>query len=475
MSPDALAVTLWNNVLAEIRQHVTEQQFDTWFRSLRPGRSSEDAFELTAQNSFAREWVRSRFSDVILAALEKVTGGRRPALRFVVREETQSTATPLSDAESEVLSDTPEATERVEAAAPARTNNEAAAQGQRSGLALNRDFRFRSFVSGPSNRVAVAAAQSVVDRGARLYNPLCIHGGVGTGKTHLLQAMAHGFLDRNPAQRVLWVTAEHFVNLFIAALEKGSVDGFRARFRDVDVLIVDDMQFFGNKERTQEEFLHTFNALHNAGRQIIMSCDREPSQMEGLNERLRSRLAGGFVCALEAPDYEVRLGLVRARAQRLGVELPEESAAFIAEHVRTNARELEGAVTRVAGQAFLGSQRINTQLVRDVLKDVVTERRRRVAFDHIARAVEEHYGVRLQDLQGKRRTQAIAVPRQVGMILARKLTGHSLEEIGHFFGGRDHSTVSYSIDKAEKQAGDDGEFREVVERLAARAMSIAAS
>lgn len=475
MSPDALAVTLWNNVLADIRQHVTEQQFDTWFRGLRPGRSSEDAFEITTQNSFAREWIRSRFSDVILAALEKVTGGRRPALRFVVREDAPVVSTPLSDAESEVLNGAPDAGEREEPLVPARSALEAPVQGPRFGLALNRDFRFRSFISGPSNRVAVAAAQSVVDRGARLYNPLCFHGGVGTGKTHLLQAIAHGFLDRNPAQRVLWVTAEHFVNLFIAALEKGSVEGFRARFRDVDVLLVDDMQFFENKERTQEEFLHTFNALHNAGRQIIMSCDREPGLLEGLNERLRSRLAGGFVCTLETPDHEVRLGLVRARAQRLGVELPEDAAAFIAEHVRTNARELEGAVTRVAGQAFLGNQRISTQLVRDVLKDVVTERRRRVAFDHIARAVEEHYGVRLHDLQGKRRTQAVALPRQVGMILARKLTGHSLEEIGHFFGGRDHSTVSYSIDKAEKQAGENAEFREVVERLAARAMSIAAS
>lgn len=485
MPPDSLAASLWNGVLTHIRSQVSEQQFDTWFRALRPGSSSDDVYELTVPNTFTREWIRSKFSDVILSAVEHVIGGRRPALRLVVREES-ATATNSLVTDSEMLHEEPSAAlGETSAANMAAAAGARPASGQslwdtpaiqpRFGLALNRDNRFRTFVTGPSNRVAVAAAQSVVERGARLYNPLCIYGGVGTGKTHLLQAIAHGCLDRNPALKVLWVTTEHFINQFIGALEKGTIEAFRGRFRDVDVLLVDDVQFFEHKERTQDEFLHTFNALHNAGRQIVLCSDREPSQLEGINERLRSRMAGGFVCALEAPDYEVRLGLVASKAERLGAEMPAEAAQFIAENVRTNARELEGAVTRVVGQAFLGGKAIDLAGVREVLRDVVVDRRRRVSMEHISKAVEEHYGVRLAELQGRRRTHVIALPRQVGMLLSRKLTGHSLEEIGSFFGGRDHSTVSYSIEKSELSALEDAKFKDLLERLAGRALTIAAA
>jgi chromosomal replication initiator protein len=329
---------------------------------------------------------------------------------------------------------------------------------------LNPEFRFETFITGPSNRLPWAATRTIIEGESRSYNPLYIHGGVGLGKTHLLQAVT-GALAEKKRSGILYVPCEQFINHFIAAVEKHGLEAFRQRYRNCDALIVDDVHLLAQKERTQEEFLHTFNTLYNGGRQIILSGDTEPGSVAGLSERLASRFKWGLVCELGSPEFATRESIVRAKAQRLEQPLPEEVVRFVAESVRASVRELEGAVTRVVGHAALSEVPPSLDLAQTVLKDVVISNRRRVTIENIAAVITERYGVRLSELQGKRRTQAIVVPRQLCMYLARRLTGKSLETIGGYFGGRDHSTVLYAVDRIRVKLQKDGSFNTLVEDI----------
>jgi len=495
MSQQHAAGSFWQGMLSQIRGRVSEQQFETWFKAVEPATCSEDVLELTVPNSFSREWLRKKYADIILGAAASANGGRRPVLRITVREggdqagET-AVATAMADlalAHSELTNTTPspdpDRAVLVENIQPARphpgsldTQRGASREGATGyGVWLNPDYTFDNFIVGPGNRLPYAAAMAVSEKDVRVYNPLFVHGGVGLGKSHLLQSICAGWRARRPDARVRYIACEQFINQFIAAVEKGDLDGFRRRYREVDLLVVADVQFLAGKERTQEEFFHTFNHLHQHQRQIVVSADVSPREIIGLSERLVSRFRWGMVCEIEAPGFETRLDIVRQRADRLGQALPEEVASFVSENVRTNIRELEGAVTRVVGHAHLSGTEIDMSQCRDALKDLVVERRRRVTIDHIAQAVTRHFDVKLAELQSKKRTQAIAVPRQVCMFLARRLTGHSLEEIGGFFGGRDHSTVLYGVDRINARSKDDGALRDTIEQLAAQALSAAAS
>jgi chromosomal replication initiator protein len=330
---------------------------------------------------------------------------------------------------------------------------------------LNPGNRFESFVVGPCNRFAHAACRGVADRPAVSFNPLFLHGSVGLGKTHLMQAICHHLLDRNPELQILYLSCEEFINHFISALQQGDVNSFRTRYRSADVLIVDDVQMLANKARTQEEFFHTFNALHNARKQIVLSSDAPPQDIPALQERLMSRFKWGLVAEIEPPCFETRVAILRSKAQRDGILLNDDVAKFVAENIENNVRELEGCLTRLQAMAALTNRPIDFQLAREILGSEIQQRNRPVRMDDILAQVTGHYMVKVADLQSKRRSQSIVQPRQVAMYMARKLTEMSLEEIGGYFGGRDHSTVLYSVERVDSRRRVDAEFSALLTEL----------
>lgn len=451
MSIDSAGVKLWDGVVQHLRLSLTDNQFETWIRPVKPVSASEELMELSVPNSFAKEWLGKRYGEAILDTASTFLGGKRPKLRLVVREPEAPRAT-----------DAPAAAPKELPVAVARGTPR---DDERAPMPLHREYRFDNFVVGPNNRLAFAAAQNLVEKDAPFSNSMFIHGGVGLGKTHLLHAICHGFSARRPDYRVVHLSCEGFVNRFIAAVDRGEVEGFRSSVRDADVLVVDDVHFLGQKERSQEEFLHTFNHLEARGRHVVLSADAPPGDIPGLTDRLASRFKAGFTCELEPPDFETRLAIVKRKAARIPVAVPEDVAVYVAESIRTNIRELEGALVRVVGFAHLTSSPISLEGARQTLREVVVERKRKITLDHVARAVTEYFSVKLSDLQSKRRPKVIAFPRQVCMFLARRMTRHSLEEIGAYFGGRDHSTVLYSIERTEAKAKTNAAFASLLDVL----------
>jgi len=330
---------------------------------------------------------------------------------------------------------------------------------------LNPQYTFENFVTGPCNRMAHAAAMAISDLPGRAYNPLFIHAAVGLGKSHLMQAICHKMMSMRPDVPMMYISCEDFVNQFIGAIEHGQVESFRYRFRCLDVLVIDDIHFLADKDRTQEEFFHTFNTLYQAQKQVVLSSDSPPHEIPSTEERLVSRFKWGLVARIDRPSYETRVAIVRKKARLRGRDLPEDVVQYIASAVDTNNRELEGAVVRVLGFASLSNREITMDLAKEALRDLVHERSRIITIQDISDAVLERYNARLSDLQSKRRVQSIALPRQISMYLARRLTNHSLEEIGAFFGGRDHTTVLHAERKIRKAIAHDPGFRGVVETI----------
>ncbi|MEY2981563.1 MAG: Chromosomal replication initiator protein DnaA [Planctomycetota bacterium] len=333
---------------------------------------------------------------------------------------------------------------------------------------LNRSYTFDQFVVGPCNRLSHAAALAVAENPGRAYNPLFIHGNVGLGKTHLLQAICHEIRRKNERARVLYLSCEEFTNRFIHAIQSGRLDEFRELHRSVDVLVVDDIQFLANKDKTQDEFFHTFNALYNTNRQIIISSDRSPTEIPTIEERLVSRFRWGLVAEMEVPCFETRVAIVRRKARLRQLDLPEDVAYFIAERIDTTLRELEGAVVKVIGVASITDREVSVELAEEALRGVVVQRSRQVSVSEIMGLVTEEFSISARDMIGKSRTQAISLPRQISMYLCRQLTDQSLEEVGRYFGGRDHTTVLYAVKKIEKRVKDDKMFRELVSTLTTR-------
>ena len=334
-----------------------------------------------------------------------------------------------------------------------------------SDVGLNPGYRFDTFVVGPCNRFAHAAAVGVSESPGQQYNPFFMHGNVGLGKTHLMQSLCHALLERNPDVRILYLSCETFVNHFIGALENGDLHEFRNKYRNVDVLVVDDIHLLANKERTQEEFFHTFNTLYNAGKQIVLSSDSPPKDIPTLQGRLVSRFKWGLVTEMEPPCYETRMAILKRKSRERGHELPEEVARLLAEHIDTNIRELEGAVTKVLGYAALAQRPVSEELARECLSEVFDARPSAPNMEDVLRVVTQHFSLRLSDIQSRKRTAAIAYARQVGMYLARRVTRLSLEEIGGYFGGRDHSTVLYAIQKITRLCKTDTECLAAVREL----------
>jgi chromosomal replication initiator protein len=449
------------NLLEVLRTLVSRQQYDLWFASLQPVAVTPGGVRLTVANPFIRDWLSTYYSDVLHAAVRECLGADAPL---------DLTLAPQSD----LLAPEPARAAPGNAAA----NGHAADVDARnkdffmhhSDVVLNEKYTFDNFVVGPSNRLAHAAARAVADAPAESYNPLFLHGRVGMGKTHLLQAICHQALSSRRSLNILYLSSETFVNQFIGAIEHGELNRFRYKYRNVDILLVDDIHLLANKDRTQEEFFHTFNALYNAGRQIVLSSDSPPQEIPSLKERLISRFKWGLEAELEPPGYETRLAILRRKARDRNADVPEDVLRMLAEQVDSNIRELEGVITKVIGYSQLIHREIDTELAHQALGTPAGGSLRPVTgIDRVLEVVCKHFGVRIADLQGRRRTQSIALPRQVSMFLARRLTSLSLEEIGGCFGGRDHSTVLYAIDRMRTRIEKDRPFALLMADLETRA------
>lgn len=418
--------SLWSRCLRQLEAEMPEQQFNTWIRPLQAIEDGE-VLRLLAPNRYVVDWLNEHAVERISELVDAATGSAAPALVLEVGSRRASAP--------------------VLAAAPgggALAANGRADTGVQLGSRLNPDFTFDSFVEGKSNQLAKAASVQVAENPGRAYNPLFIYGGVGLGKTHLMHAVGNVIRSRNARARVAYVHSERFVGDMVRALQHNTINEFKTAYRTLDALLIDDIQFFAGKERSQEEFFHTFNALLEGQQQVILTCDRYPKEVDGLEERLKSRFGWGLTVAIEPPELETSVAILMSKAAASRVELPEEVAFFIAKRIRSNIRELEGALRRVVANSQFTGRPITLDFAKDALRDLLALQDKLVTIDNIQKTVAEYYKIRVADLLSKRRSRSITRPRQLAMALAKELTNHSLPEIGDAFGGRDHTTVLHA-------------------------------
>jgi chromosomal replication initiator protein len=429
---------LWNRCLRVLEGELPEQQFNTWVRPLQAV-EREGELKLLAPNRYVIEWLGQnllpRIKELILAFAE----GLAPEVALDV------------GTRAGVIVQVPPAGLRDDAAAAAG----AAARARKLapvvlGSRINAEFTFDSFVEGKSNQLAKAAAVQVAGNPGRAYNPLFIYGGVGLGKTHLMHAVANRLKERNGEARLAYVHSERFVGDMVRALQHNTINDFKAAYRSLDCLMIDDIQFFAGKDRSQEEFFHTFNALLESQQQVILTCDRYPKEVDGLEERLKSRFGWGLTVAIEPPELETCVAILMSKAAMTHVDLPEEVAFFIAKRIRSNVRELEGALRRVVATSNFTGRPITLEFAKEALRDLLALQEKLVTIENIQKTVAEYYKIRIADLLSKRRSRSIARPRQVAMALAKELTNHSLPEIGDAFGGRDHTTVLHACKRVKE-------------------------
>lgn len=447
------------HVMESLQRSMDEQQWRTWFRDVRLDSWSDGQLRVLLPNRFYQEWFQSKFHDRVRQAAERASEGPVQVVFLVPADEDASTTTTTTT----TASSTPTFVAELPARPP--VGAQLPADDLFDATPLNPHYTFENFVTGPSNEMAYASARGVADDPGTNYNPLFIHGAVGLGKTHLLHAIGNEFLRRFPQQRMCILSCEEFTNAFIHALGHNQVDAFRERLRRVHLLVIDDIHFLANKERTQEEFFNTFNRLHHMGCQIVLSSDAAPSDIPALKERLVSRFTWGLVTCLEQPETETRMAILSRKAQHFGVPLAPEVVEFIAAHFRSNIRELEGAVQSVKARAEIEGVPVDLALAERALSGLIRLPERKLDLETIAAAVCAHYQVEVNDLKSRRRTRNISVPRQVCMCLARELTHLSLQEIGTWFGGRDHTTVLFGVQKTEERMRQDPRLAQLLGRL----------
>lgn len=431
---------IWKAALSEIEKQLSKPSYETWILSAEPVGLQQNTLILRVANDFNRNWLQNYYADLITESLGKVAN-QPLAVRFVLPNED---FTP-SEGDIEIP--------------PDRTGEDSLTSS------LNPKYTFNSFVIGESNRFAHAASLAVAEAPARAYNPLFIYGGVGLGKTHLMHAIGHYVLEHYPQLRVVYISCEKFTNDFINSIQYKRTDEFRNRYRNVDLLMVDDIQFLAGKEQTQEEFFHTFNALHQANKQIILSSDRPPREIATLEDRLRSRFEWGLITDIQQPDLETRAAILRKKSESENLKISNDVLLYLANRINSNIRELEGGLIRINAYASFSGRVINIDLVDEALKDVLPHRNKQITMEDIQVTVAQHFGLRAEEMKSQKRTRAIAFPRQIAMYLCRKLTDHSLPKIGNEFGGRDHTTVIHACDKIEKEIGDSAELASTVKLL----------
>jgi len=447
---------VWQQCLDLLERQTSKTAVENWLRNTRPVAVVEDTIIIGVQGEFAKDRMESRYGALLRQALRDLTK-RNMQLKFVANPNVITDPAPASAGST--LS---------EPSAGSADDPLGSSPGRLLGY-INPKYTFETFVVGNSNRFAHAAALAVAEAPARTYNPLFIYGGVGLGKTHLMHAIGHYVLKHNPTARVAYVSTETFTNEFIMAIQKGSTTAFQNRYRKADVLLIDDIQFLAGKEATQEEFYHTFNAIREANKQIVISSDRPPKEIPTLEDRLRSRFEWGLICDIQPPDLETRTAILRKKAQNEALHVPDEVTNYIATNTETNIRELEGALTRVVAYATMLNSPLTLDLAIHALKDILpAQRPKQITIQTIKQVVAEHYNIRMQDFEVRNRSRNVAYPRQIAMYLSRELTDASLPKIGEEFGGRDHTTVIHACEKIAQDIKNDPTFAHTIEQLIAR-------
>lgn len=437
MDMSMTTLTLWEKCLNRLRDDISSKTFSTWIRPLH-ARENKGVLHLLAPNQYVLNWVKENYLEHIQKAMSDLTGA-----------ETSSTIVKLEigtyNNEDNVSNSKDEASITDSKTSPLKS-------GKAGGLTsnINQNYTFDNFIEGKSNQLARAAAWQVSQNPGQSYNPLFIYGGVGLGKTHLTHAMGNFILKDNPDDRILYIHSERFVADMIKALQRNEMNEFKRYYRSPKCLIIDDIQFFAGKERSQEELFHTVNSLLDEHQQIILTCDRYPKEINGLEERLKSRFGWGLTIGIEPPEFETRVAILMSKAELTRVNLPQEVAFFIAKHIQSNVRELEGALKRVIANSQFTGQPITVEFAREALKDLLILQAKLVTIENIQKTVADYYKVKVSELMSKRRTRSVARPRQMAMALAKELTSHSLPEIGESFGGRDHTTVLHACRKIKE-------------------------
>ena len=476
---------VWSQCQSQLQNELPEQQYNTWIRPLKlkyfdsdndrfNDPSNDDVIELLAPNRFVEDWVKSKFLKRIEELFHQLSGNgvvlgisaspvnapqykqqaeysSKKTIDPIITELPPSKESPRDRAAGEDSIDAPTIV-RSAAETSLRTN-------------LNNEFTFDNFVEGKSNQLAFAAAQQVAENPGGSYNPLFIYGGVGLGKTHLMHAVGNALRAKKPDAKIVYLHSERFVADMVKALQLKAIDEFKRFYRSVDALLIDDIQFFSGKERSQEEFFHTYNALLEGGQQMILTSDRYPKEIDGVEERLKSRFGWGLTVAVEPPELETRAAILINKAEQSGVHLSKDAAFFIAQRIRSNVRELEGALKRVMAHAQFTRRPIDIDLIRESLKDLLALQDKLVTVDNIQRVVADYYQLKMSDLLSRRRSRSVARPRQVAMSIAKELTNHSLPEIGEAFGGRDHTTVLHAVRKVKELEGADREVQRDLKNL----------
>ncbi|MDY6927050.1 MAG: chromosomal replication initiator protein DnaA [Pseudomonadota bacterium] len=502
-------MSLWNQCLERLRQELPTQQFVMWIRPL-TSEKNHDAVTLYAPNRFILDWVREKYRDKINQLFVEFSGGQQaPQLRFeVVQRRTAPAAsnpvptstdsdpirgsargssfpasannysqppqqtTAFTNDNSAAMQSPPAApapvSARVNPPSPAgQTVNRVIPipEGVSHKSNINPTYQFDNFVEGKSNQLARAAASQVANNPGGSYNPLFIYGGTGLGKTHLLHAVGNGILNTKQDAKIIYMHSERFVQDMVKALQNNAIEDFKRFYRSVDALLIDDIQFFANKERSQEEFFHTFNALLEGNQQIILTSDRYPKEIDGVEDRLKSRFGWGLTIAIEPPELETRVAILMRKAAENNIQLPNEVAFFIAKRLRSNVRELEGALNRVIANANFTGRPITIDFVREALRDLLALQEKLVTVDNIQKTVADYYKIKVSDILSKRRSRSVARPRQVAMALSKELTNHSLPELGNLFGGRDHTTVLHACRKIEQLKEESHDIKEDYKNL----------
>jgi chromosomal replication initiator protein len=439
---DSHTSELWQEILSIIHTKLSKPSFDTWFKATKAIQMSDHSVVISAPTTFAVEWLESRYTKLVSSTIYEVLG-KQVDVKFVIEENKPADVVPQQP--------TP---------MPQVTQEEA------FNHMLNPKYTFDTFVIGSGNRFAHAASLAVAEAPAKAYNPLFLYGGVGLGKTHLMHAIGHYILEHNPASRVVYISSEKFTNEFINSIRDNRAESFRNKYRNVDILLIDDIQFLAGKESTQEEFFHTFNALHEEQKQIIISSDRPPKEIPTLEDRLRSRFEWGLITDIQPPDLETRIAILRKKAKAENLDIPNEAMMYIANQIDTNIRELEGALIRVVAYSSLTNQDVTTHLAAEALKDIIpSSRPKMITIQDIQQKVGEYYNLKLEDFKARKRTKAVAFPRQIAMYLSRELTDFSLPKIGEAFGGRDHTTVIHAHEKISQSLQNDQELYKVVNNI----------